>query len=171
MTRVLGIDPGTQRTGWGIVEVRRGRRLAPIASGIIRTGKRPLPARLKLIHDGLCGVMEEYAPVVLALEDIFMGKYANAALKLGHARGVVMVVAANAAIDVHEYPPAVVKRTVAGRGGADKDQVAKLVSVLLRLPNIPSADAADALAIAITHCQFASAARPSALARRMPRSV
>ena len=134
---------------------RRQRRLVPLASGVIRAGKRPLPARLKIIHDALVGVVEEYGPTVVALEDIFMAKHANAAMKLGHARGAAMLVAANAELAVHEYPPALVKRTVAGRGGADKVQVAKMVAVVLGLRELPGLDATDALAVAITHCQGA----------------
>lgn len=125
----------------------------PLASGVIRTGKRPLPARLKIIHDSLTDVIGEWAPAVVAIEDIFMAKHANAAMKLGHARGAAMLAAANAELDVHEYPPALVKRTVAGRGGADKTQVAKMVAVVLGLQELPGLDATDALAVAITHCQ------------------
>jgi len=120
---------------------------------VIRTGKRPLPARLKIIHDSLTQVILEWSPAVVAIEDIFMAKHANAAMKLGHARGAAMVAAANAELAVHEYPPALVKRTVAGRGGADKTQVAKMVAVVLGLKKLPGLDATDALAIAITHCQ------------------
>ncbi|MBO6938551.1 MAG: crossover junction endodeoxyribonuclease RuvC [Deltaproteobacteria bacterium] len=163
--RVLGIDPGTQRTGWGIVETRR-RRLVPLASGVIRTGKRPLPARLKIIHDSLTEVIREWAPGVVAIEDIFMAKHANAAMKLGHARGAAMVAAANCELDVHEYPPALVKRTVAGKGGADKTQVAKMVAVVLGLKELPGLDATDALAIAITHCQ--GIGRPASGTRPKP---
>lgn len=138
----------------------------PLASGVIRTGKRPLPARLKIIHDALVAVIEEWGPGVVAIEDIFMAKHANAAMKLGHARGAAMLAAANAELAVHEYPPALVKRTVAGRGGADKTQVAKMVAVVLGLQKLPGLDASDALAIAITHCQ--GAGRPASGVRAKP---
>ncbi len=133
---------------------------------MIRTGRRPLPARLKIIYDSLADVIGEWAPAVVAIEDIFMAKHANAAMKLGHARGAAMIAAANAELDVHEYPPALVKRTVAGRGQADKTQVAKMVAVVLGLEELPGLDATDALAIAITHCQ--GAGRPSSGIRRKP---
>jgi len=147
------------------VETRR-RRLVPLASGVIRTGKRPLPARLKIIHDSIADVIGEWTPAVVAIEDIFMAKHPNAAMKLGHARGAAMLAAANAELAVHEYPPALVKRTVAGRGQADKTQVAKMVAVVLGLKELPGLDATDALAIAITHCQ--GAGRPSSGVRPKP---
>ena len=170
VVRVLGVDPGTQCTGWGLVEMRR-RKIVPLASGTIRTGKRPLPARLKIIHDSLAAVIAEWRPDQFALEAIFMAKHPNAAMKLGHARGAAMLAAANAELEVHEYPPALVKRTVAGRGGADKEQVARMVAVILGLGELPGLDASDALAIAITHCQGSavpprSAVRPKRAVRK-----
>ncbi len=148
--RVLGIDPGTIKTGWGVVD-KKGTRVTAVASGIIRAGKRPLPARLAIIHAGLTAVVVEHAPDAVALEDIFFAKHANAALKLGHARGVAMLVAAQAELDLHEYPPALVKRTVAGKGSAGKDQMGRLVMAILGLREAPGEDAADALAVALTH--------------------
>ncbi|MEM1417335.1 MAG: crossover junction endodeoxyribonuclease RuvC [Myxococcota bacterium] len=155
--RVLGIDPGTRLTGWGVVEAR-GPKLHACAAGVIRAGERcPLPERLARIEAGLVELIEAHAPAVVAVEEIFFAKHANAALKLGHARGVVLLVAEKAALPIHEYAPTLVKRTVAGRGGASKDQVAQLVGALLGLSALPSVDATDALAIAITHCQAARA--------------
>ena len=154
--RVLGIDPGTRKTGWGVVE-RNGAQLKAIASGIVRVSeKKPLPLRLKGIYQGLVSVIEEYEPAVIALEDIFFAKYANAAMKLGHARGVAMLAGAERDLVIHEYPPALVKRTVAGKGNATKDQVGRLVGAVLGLRELPGEDACDALAVAITHLQSLS---------------
>ena len=113
----------------------------------------PLPQRLRRIHEALQAVLAEHRPQAVAIEEIFFAKYANAALKLGHARGVALLVAAELELEVHEYPPAIVKRTVVGRGGADKTQVGRLITTLLGLESPPEEDAADALAVAITHIQ------------------
>lgn len=151
--RVLGIDPGSRRTGWGVVQLE-GTRLRHIAAGTIAVPEKlPLPKRLHLIHRGLKQVIAEHQPEAVAVEEIFFAKHANAALKLGHARGVALLVAAESEFEVHEYPPAIVKRTVVGRGSADKTQVGRLVSALLGLKAPPEEDAADALAVAITHIQ------------------
>ncbi|MEM9189384.1 MAG: crossover junction endodeoxyribonuclease RuvC [Myxococcota bacterium] len=160
--RILGIDPGTVRTGWGIVD-RDGNRLRGVAAGVFELGKsKPLPTRLLALELGLAGVIDEHRPVVMAIESVFYAKYANAAIKLGHARGVAMLVAARSELEVHEYPPAIVKRTVAGRGQSDKLQVGRLVGAILGWRELPSEDATDALAIAVTHAQAARAPRPAA---------
>jgi len=160
--RVLGIDPGSRRTGWGVVQLE-GTRLRHIGAGTIAVpAKLALPKRLHLIHQELQRIISEHQPEVVAVEEIFFAKYANAALKLGHARGVALLVAAESEIDVHEYPPAIVKRTVVGRGGADKVQVGRLITALLGLASPPEEDAADALAVAITHIQ---ASRSKAISR------
>jgi len=151
--RVLGIDPGSRRTGWGVVELE-GTRLRHVASGTISVPEKlALAKRLQRIHLGLEQVIQAHSPGAMAVEEIFFAKYPNAALKLGHARGVALLVGAQSEIEVHEYPPAIVKRTVVGRGAADKVQVARLVSALLGLKVPPEEDAADALAVAITHIQ------------------
>jgi crossover junction endodeoxyribonuclease RuvC len=157
--RVLGIDPGSRRTGWGVVQLE-GTRLRQIASGTISvSGSLSLPARLRSIHQGLIEVISSHAPEAVAVEEIFFAKHANAALKLGHARGVALLVAAESDLAVHEYPPAIVKRTVVGRGAADKVQVGRLVTALLGLRAAPEEDAADALAVAITHIQASRSSR------------
>ena len=157
--RVIGIDPGTRRTGWGVVEIE-GTRLKHIAAGTIAVpAKRPLSTRLHAIHQGLAELVTLHQPAEMAVEEIFFAKYANAALKLGHARGVVLLVAAQKELQVHEYPPAIVKRTVAGSGQADKEQVARLVGTLLGLQKSFDVDATDALAVAITHIQAARTMR------------
>lgn len=151
--RVLGIDPGSRRTGWGVIDLE-GTRLIHVAAGTIKTSARaPLPDRLRGIHDGLRGVIVAHEPDAVAVEEIFFAKHANAALKLGHARGVALLVAAESDLAVHEYPPAIVKRTVVGRGHAEKTQVGRLVGTLLGLRTLPDVDACDALAVAITHVQ------------------
>ncbi len=151
--RVLGIDPGSRRTGWGVVQLE-GTRLVPIDAGTISvSAKLPLPERLRLIHEQLQGVVQSHRPEAVAVEEIFFAKHPNAALKLGHARGIALLVAAEMRLEVHEYPPAVVKRTVVGRGAADKRQVGQLIRALLGLDAPPEEDAADALAVAITHIQ------------------
>ena len=160
--RVLGIDPGSRRTGWGVVQLQ-GTRLRYIAAGTIAVPKNlPLPKRLRMIHEALGQVVSEHQPRAVAVEEIFFAKYANAALKLGHARGVALLVAAQSDLEIHEYPPAIVKRTVVGRGAADKVQVGRLVAALLGLKAPPEEDSADALAVAITHIQ---ASRSQALGR------
>lgn len=148
---VLGIDPGTIRTGWGVVR-REGTRLLPVAYSVIRAPqKAELSARLKLIYDGLSNVVTEFAPDAVAVEDVFFAKHPNAALKLGHARGVALLVAAQAGLEVSAYPPALVKKTVVGKGRADKNQVGLIVKAILGLKEMAQEDAGDALAIAITH--------------------
>ncbi|MGB0679984.1 MAG: crossover junction endodeoxyribonuclease RuvC [Polyangiales bacterium] len=148
--RTLGIDPGTRRTGWGIVEAR-GPALHCIASGVCQAKESlPLAERLVHIHTELCTVVTAHAPQQMAIEDIFYAKYASAALKLGHVRGVILLAAAQHALPVCSLPPALVKRAIAGRGAADKGQVARIVAAMLRLKQLPAADASDALAIALT---------------------
>lgn len=149
--RVLGLDPGSVRTGWGVVEWA-GQRPRGVAAGVIRVKESaPIAERLHLIHQGVCAVLEEYKPDAVAIEDIFFARYPQAALVLGHARGVAMLAAAQRALLVSAYPPAVVKRAIVGSGRADKQQVAQLVGALLGLGELPSVDATDALAVAIAH--------------------
>jgi crossover junction endodeoxyribonuclease RuvC len=151
--RVLGVDPGTLCTGWGLVE-RSGNRIRGVAAGIVKPKKsETLPLRLRTIHQRLAEVIGEHDPGAVAVEDLFHAKYARSALKLGHARGVILLAAAQAEIEVFAYPPALVKRTVAGRGAADKAQIAQLVGVMLGWKELPAEDATDALAVAITHAQ------------------
>ena len=149
--RVLGIDPGSVRTGWGVVE-RTGQTARGIAAGVIRVSERaPLGERLAAIHRGITEVLAEHQPDAVAIEDIFFAKYPQAALMLGHARGVALLAAAQAGHSVAAYPPAVVKRAVVGSGRAEKTQVAQLLGALLGLRELPGIDATDALAVAVTH--------------------
>lgn len=150
---VLGIDPGTRRLGWGIVR-KDGTRLVHVGHGVIRASEDdPLAERLVVLERGLLAVLAMHSPERASVEAIFFAKDAQAAAKLGHARGVALLVCARAGLTVAEYPPARVKRTVAGGGRADKSQVAQMVRALLGLVALPPADAADALAIAITALQ------------------
>ncbi len=151
--KVLGIDPGTRHPGWGVVE-KVGTRLTHVAHGTISPkAALTLGERLVVLEEGLIAVMEKHAPDQAAIEAIFFAKDAQAAAKLGHARGVALLVCAREGLVVGEYPPARVKRTVAGGGRAEKTQVAQMVRAILKLPEVPQADAADALAVAITHLQ------------------
>ncbi|MGH7435726.1 MAG: crossover junction endodeoxyribonuclease RuvC [Polyangiaceae bacterium] len=150
---VVGLDPGTRHFGWGVVETR-GTRIHHLAHGIVDTdANAPIAARLVEIERELARVIDAYSPAEASVESLFFAKDAQAAAKLGHARGVALLVCARAELEVFEYAPALVKRAVAGNGRADKAQVAQMVRVLLGLAEIPKADAADALAIAIVHCR------------------
>ena len=157
---VLGVDPGTVRTGWGVVR-RAGPRLVGVAAGVIRApADAELPERLRVIHDGLRAVIAEHTPSCMAVEDVF-SKHARSALVLGHARGVVLLCAALAELELSAYSPALVKRSVAGRGQAPKDQISRVVCAMLGFRTIPAADATDALAVAITHANALLARRTS----------
>lgn len=149
--RILGIDPGTRITGYGLVE-KQGNRLLHIDNGAIVTrSDRELPQRLKAIHDGLVEVIDYYRPEVVAVEQIFVDKNVQSALKLGHARGAALLTGVNAGLPVFEYTASQVKSAVVGYGKAAKRQVQQMVKVLLNLPEIAQEDAADALAVAICH--------------------
>jgi crossover junction endodeoxyribonuclease RuvC len=151
--RVLGIDPGTMVTGYGVVDDINGK-LSHVAHGTIE-GKRKdsFPDRLKLIFDGLNKVIEKYKPDSIALEEVFYGKSVKSAIKIGEARGIAILCTASANIPMAEYAPTVVKRAVVGTGNAQKVQVSEMVKVILALSEAPKKfDASDALAIAICHC-------------------
>ena len=155
----LGIDPGTRFLGWGVVR-RDGNRLSHIAHGVIRLDTQStLAARLHQLDAGLTEVLEQHTPDVGSVETLFFHKDAQAAAKLGHARGVVLLNFARRGIEVAEYQPAKVKLTIAGHGRADKRQIALMIRAVLALRELPSSDAADALALAVTHLR----ARPAIL--------
>jgi crossover junction endodeoxyribonuclease RuvC len=164
---VIGIDPGTHRCGFGVV-ARRGNRFIHIAHGVAqaRTGD-PLPARLAAIADELERAMDTYAPASMGIESAFFHRDAQAALMIGHARGVAMLLAARRHLPVGEYAPATVKRAVVGNGRAEKEQVNRMIQAILGLTEAPAMDASDALAIAICHASanaLADRIRPSTLA-------
>ncbi|MBL1258998.1 MAG: crossover junction endodeoxyribonuclease RuvC [Thiotrichaceae bacterium] len=150
MIRILGIDPGSRITGFGVIDVS-GNRLSYVASGCVRTAEGSLPERLKTIYEGIYEVVRSYQPLEMAIENVFMQKNAASALKLGQARGAAICAVVTQSVDVHEYSPTQIKKAVVGHGHADKTQVQHMVSALLNLPETPQADAADALACAICH--------------------
>jgi crossover junction endodeoxyribonuclease RuvC len=149
--RILGIDPGLRRTGWGLIVID-GNKLGYLACGSVETDdKADLAVRLVTIHNGLQRIIVEYAPEEAAVEATFVNKDANATLKLGQARGIAMLVPALAGLPVGEYAPNLIKKTVVGAGHADKAQIRMMIGVLLPKADPKSHDAADALAIAICH--------------------
>ncbi len=149
--RILGIDPGTVATGYGVVE-RRDGVFVRLAHGVIRTSsKQPLWTRLGIIHAGIIEVLDAYPPDVLSLERCFVNRNVQSALKLGHARGAAMVAAVSRGVEVAEYTPGQIKQAVTGRGRAEKSQVQEMVRVILRMDATVPEDAADALAAAICH--------------------
>ena len=150
MTIILGIEPGSRITGYGIIRAEK-HHLEYIDSGCIRTGEGALSAKLLHIYDGICALMDQYTPQEVAIEEVFMHQNARSALKLGHARGVAMVAAASHRIHVNEYSARAIKQAVVGYGAAEKDQVKHMVVQMLSLNSPPQSDASDALAIAICH--------------------
>jgi crossover junction endodeoxyribonuclease RuvC len=155
----LGIDPGTRLLGWGVVR-KQGSRLVHVDHGVIQPDVNlPLAERLVQIDRELRELLERHQPDVGSVETLFFHKDAQAAAKLGHARGVVLLRLASHGVLVAEYAPARVKRTVVGTGQADKHQVAMMVRALLGLTTVPQSDAADALALAITHLRLEPLAR------------
>ncbi|MDF7670023.1 crossover junction endodeoxyribonuclease RuvC [Orbaceae bacterium ESL0721] len=153
MAIILGIDPGSRLTGYGVIR-QTGRQLSYLGSGCIRTEAEDLPTRLKRIYAGVTEIILQFNPDMFAIEQIFMARNADSALKLGQARGAAIVAAVNRDIPVFEYAARLVKQSVVGSGAADKKQVQHMVKLLLKLPATPQADAADALGIAITHAHL-----------------
>jgi crossover junction endodeoxyribonuclease RuvC len=156
--RILGIDPGLRRTGWGVVEID-GNALRFLGCGSVETSERAeLGARLVAIHDGLQRVVADFAPDEAAVEATFVNKDATATLKLGQARGIAMLVPALADVPVAEYAPNLVKKTIVGAGHGEKRQVRMMIGVLLPKADPRSDDAADALAIAVCHAHHRQSA-------------
>ena len=150
MTRILGIDPGSRVTGYGIID-QHGQQLRYVASGCIRTRGEALPERLGIIFSGIIEVIGDYSPEEMGIEQVFMNKNADSALKLGQARGAAICGSVQARLPVSEYAAREIKQAVVGKGGATKEQVQHMVCVLLSLHEKPPGDAADALAEAICH--------------------
>jgi crossover junction endodeoxyribonuclease RuvC len=151
MMRLLGLDPGLQRTGWGVIEVA-GNRLCFVAAGVVTTDPEDdLALRLDALYRGLQAVVAGHAPAVAAVEETVINRNAGSSLKLGQARGVVLLAAAHAGLSVAEYASKTVKRAVVGTGAADKRQVAMMVRTLLPASGAVVGDAADALAVALCH--------------------
>jgi crossover junction endodeoxyribonuclease RuvC len=156
---ILGLDPGLGCTGWGVIAAE-GNRLSHVANGQIRTDpKSPLPQRLLALHAALAEVLAAHRPQAAAVEEVFVNDNPQSTLKLGQARGVVLLAAAGLGIEVGEYAARLVKKAVVGTGGADKAQVHAMVGRLLPGVKIVGADAADALAVAITHAHHLASAR------------
>jgi crossover junction endodeoxyribonuclease RuvC len=156
---ILGLDPGLGTTGWGVIRAE-GNRLTHVANGRIATdAKRDLGARLVALDAALASLLTEYAPEAAAVEEVFVNKNPQSTLKLGQARGVVLLAAAKARLIVGEYAPTLVKKAVVGTGGAEKAQVHAMVSRLLPGVTIDGPDAADALAVAICHAHHLSTSR------------
>jgi len=157
--RILGLDPGLGTTGWGLIEAE-GNRLSHLANGQIKTDTAaPLPRRLAALADQLDALISDHAPAAAAVEEVFTNQNPQSTLKLGQARGVVLMCAARAGVDVGEYAARLVKKAVVGTGGAEKTQVHAMVSRLLPGVKIAGADAADALAVAITHAHHLASSR------------
>lgn len=150
MAIILGIDPGSRVTGYGLINAV-GNKLEYVACGCIRTETDSLPTRLKTIFEGVCEIIERYSPQHAAIEEVFMGRNAGSALKLGQARGSAMVACLSHELPVDEYSARKVKQAVVGAGGADKAQVQHMVKALLSISDTIAEDAADALAVAICH--------------------
>lgn len=152
--RILGIDPGLQHTGWGIIS-SHANQLQFVACGTINPSpKLPLPDRLKHLHDELSQVIAQHQPHEAAVEETFVNKNAATSLKLGHARGALLLALSLSGLHVTEYSANLVKKSVVGKGHADKNQISTMVKLLLPHSNAASADAADALAVAITHAHL-----------------
>jgi crossover junction endodeoxyribonuclease RuvC len=149
-TRILGIDPGSRITGYGLIEVA-GPDSRCLAQDVIRLGDGPLPQRLLKLMQALRALCEQYKPHEAAMEQVFVKRNVASALVLGEARGVAVCAIAEAGLELHEYAPASIKLAIAGSGRAEKAQIQHMVRVLLKLPAAPAEDAADALACALCH--------------------
>ena len=165
---VLGIDPGTATTGYGVVRLERNGLVSLVECGVIRTKARdPLPNRLREIHEGVAELIARHKPDVLSVEDIFYAKNVRTTVVLGHARGVILLAGAMAGLVVHEYPPSEIKKAVAGTGAATKLQVQFMVMTLLRLKSAPQpTDAADGVAAALAFALAPDLPKLEAIRRR-----
>ena len=167
-TRILGIDPGSQRTGIGIVDSDDGGRSTHVFHTALNLlDNENFALRLKQIFDEVSGLIEEYRPAEVAIERVFMAKNPDSALKLGQARGAAIVAAVTRGMTVTEYAPKEIKQAIVGRGAAEKTQIQHMVGVLLNLPGKLQADAADALAIALTHAHTRSSVVRLGVSRTM----
>ncbi len=150
MTIIVGIDPGSRKTGFGVINAV-GSRFEYVSSGVIQVADYEFADRLKIIFESLQSIINEHCPEAMSIEQVFMGKNASSALKLGQARGAAITAAAVLDLDVHEYSARQIKQSVVGIGSADKLQIQHMVKTLLKLDKTPQEDAADALACAICH--------------------
>lgn len=158
---MLGIDPGTRLCGWGIV-ARAGSAVRHVDNGVVVLDpKAPLAARLAVLMARLDGLIDAYSPALAAVETVFHNRNARSALTLGHARGVALAVAAHRGLEIHEYTPQQIKKAVTGSGRGSKEQVQQMITMQLRLPEPPQADAADAVAAALCHAQHLALGLPT----------
>jgi len=148
--RILGIDPGSRITGYGVIELQ-GRRSVYLGSGCVRVEEETFPERLRAIFEGVGAVVAEFQPNEIAIEKVFVQRNVDSALKLGQARGAALCAVMNQALPIAEYSPAEIKKALVGRGAADKQQVQHMVKTLLQLVESPASDASDALACALCH--------------------
>jgi len=171
--KIFGIDPGSERTGYGCIDVQGSRHRLIICGSISAPPRSTFPDQLKHIHTALAALLDRYRPDCVAVENIFHARNVRSALKLGHARGIALLAASEAGLPVVEYTPAEIKRAVVGNGRAEKQQVQQMVKLLLKLVKVPTPhDAADALAVAICHCHSMPPARAAAaLAEARTRSA
>jgi crossover junction endodeoxyribonuclease RuvC len=163
---VLGVDPGTAQTGYGVVRGDGTRPATLVECGVIRTRPRdPLPVRLRDIYDGIVELLDRHRPDAMAVEDVFYARNVRTTIVLGHARGVVLLAGEQRTVAIHEFPPAEIKKAVVGRGAATKEQVQFMIARLLRLKNAPQpADAADGVAAAMAYLMGARVTRMRATA-------
>lgn len=168
--RILGIDPGSRLTGFGVVHIHAAQ-LSYVASGCVRVPRGSLAERLKTVYDGVAEVIATYAPDALAIEKVFFARNADSALKLGQARGAAICAGVNATLAVAEYSALQIKQAVVGRGHAGKEQVQHMVQVLLNLSGAPQADAADALACALCHAHHLQSNRAQLLVGALAREA
>ncbi|MFC3813597.1 crossover junction endodeoxyribonuclease RuvC [Lysobacter sp. GCM10012299] len=171
MIRILGIDPGSQRTGVGVIDVATDGRCTFVhARALVLLEAEDFPSRLGLLCEGLEALLDEWQPQQVAIETVFMAKSATSALKLGHARGAALATVVRRRIPISEYAPRVIKQSLVGRGAAEKDQVQHMVRLLLNLPDTRlQADAADALAVALTHAHMSATAARTGVATHLLR--
>lgn len=152
---ILGIDPGSRLTGWGVIE-KKGAQVRQVANGVIKAGTDALPNRLGRIYHGLVEHIEAYQPEVMAIEQVFLARNPDSAIKLGQARGAAIAAGMAKHLEVAEYTAKQIKQAVVGKGAAKKHQMQQMVSFLLKLETVPEVDAADALAVALCHGNTAS---------------
>jgi len=167
MTRILGIDPGSRVTGYGVID-QSGQQISYVASGCIRTSGDAIAERLGIIFTGVSEIINEYHPDEMAIERVFMSKNADSALKLGQARGAAICASVQCGVPVDEYAAREIKQAVVGKGSATKDQVQHMICVLLSLQKTPPADAADALGVAVCHGHQSETRRRMANSSRQP---
>lgn len=165
MSVIIGVDPGSRVTGYGVID-DSGRQPIYVASGVIKVADQPFPRRLKTIYQSISDLIREYAPQQFAIEQVFVGKSASSALKLGHARGVAILAAEMAGLEISEYAARSIKQAVSGSGAADKQQMQDMIVRLLNLNSQPTSDSADALSVALCHAYSRIALSERAIAQR-----